>query len=113
MIIGENTINYNTLRSYSHDLNGLVSYVRSMIPIWAIHIPHIEDNQRYYVALHLRKVLSIPYKLRKEMVETLVDGIHISGSVSGFVTIHDIISMCDRDKLLEALLDEDDRGDLS
>lgn len=111
MIIGENTINYDALRSYSHNPEGLVTYVRNLIPLWAIHIPHIEDNQRYYVALHLRKVLSIPYKLRKEMVETLVAGIHIAGSVSGFVTIHDIVSACDRDKLLEALLDEDDRGD--
>ncbi|MCM1219038.1 MAG: hypothetical protein NC548_31535 [Lachnospiraceae bacterium] len=60
-------------------------------------------NQRYFVAIHLRNVLSIPFKQRKEMVEALVDGISITGDMSCFISITDILDACDKQKLSKML----------
>lgn len=106
MIIGSDKLDYNALRRYVNNKTGLLEYARSLVPMWAQHIPSIFDNQRYYVALNLRKVTSLNYATRKDMIETLVKDIHIRGAVSGFVTIHDVINETNKEALLEVLLDE-------
>lgn len=103
MLIGDNTIHFETLKSFTHNKKALVDYVEGLVPKWAKHIPGIVDNQRYYIALHLRNVKTIDYTTKMEMVEALVDGIHVRGSAKGFVTIHDVIERTNKQALIEVL----------
>ena len=103
MVIGESKIDYDVLKSFIGRPAELVVYVESLVPKWARHVPSITYNQRFYVAIHLRAVLTIPYKQRMELVDALVDGISIHGIMSSFTPIEDIINVCNKDDLVEML----------
>lgn len=100
MIIGSTDIDYNNLRKFIGKPDELVVYVEESVPIWARHVQHIVDNQRFYVAIHLRGMLTIPYKPKMELVNALIDGIHINGVMSCFTEIKDIVDACDKTKLI-------------
>ena len=103
MIVGTTNIDYSILKSFVGKPEDLVAYVESLVPTWARHIPAIVYNQRFYIAIHLRKVLTIPYKPRMELVNALVKDINIQGVMSNFTAITDIISVCDKTALVEML----------
>lgn len=110
MIIGKKEIDYKALRTYQNRISELVDYVDKMIPNWAYHIKGIHENQRYYVAIHLRNVLTIPYKVRKEMLDTLIRGINISGKCDCFIDVHDIVLKCNTDVLRDCLKEKIENG---
>ena len=113
MIVGTTSIDYEIIKEFVGMPESLVQYVEDMVPSWAKHISGITDNQKYYVALHIRKMLSIPYKQRVELTDALTLGIHISGVISSVVSITDIINACDKKSLIEMLklrLKDNERG---
>lgn len=101
MIIGYDEIPVNEVKSFIGKPNDFVAYVDSLIPMWARHIDSIISNQRYFVALHVRRMLSLPYKERMDLVNALVRGIRIKGTTNTFVPITHIVRSCN----LEALAD--------
>lgn len=103
MLIGYTTVDYEALKKFVNNPDDIVTYVISQIPIWARHIDGICDNQRYYIALHLRKVLTIPYKQRTELVDALTRGIYLRGVCTNFVSITDIVNACDKESLIAML----------
>lgn len=106
MILWTTQIDYEVLKSFIGKPNDLVVYVESTIPRWLRHIKAITQNQRYYIAIHLRKALTIPYKQRMELVEALVKDIQITGTSTSFTAMSDIIDMCDKDMLIKMLEQE-------
>lgn len=100
MIIGNAEINYEELREYRSRPNELIQYVENTIPCWARDIPSIKDNQRYYVAIHLRKMLTLSYKERMVMVECLTTNIKIRGVIFSFTPIQELIDVCNKEQLI-------------
>lgn len=103
MLVGTTAINYEELKEFAGKPKELVTYVCGLVPTWARNIPNIVANQRFYVALHIRKILTLPYQVRTDMVNALVEGINLSGVISNVVSITDIIDMCDKKALAEML----------
>lgn len=110
MVVGTTFIDYNKINTFVGHPNQFRDWVDSLVPCWAQHIPGIIDNQRYYIAIHLRQVISIPYVQRMHLIEPLITNIQIKGSVDDFVAITDIINMCDTKLLVEALKEEFNNG---
>lgn len=104
MIIAERKLDYSYLKDNISNTEKIVDYAIGLVPKWARHIESVVDNQRYYVAIHLRNMLSIPYKLRSNATNKLIDGITISGMMSDFVTIDEILNECNKEQLVQALL---------
>lgn len=105
MVVGTTYIDYNKVSSFVGHPNQFVDWVDSLVPKWAQHIAGLKDNQRYYMAIHVRKVISIPYVQRMQLIEPLIDGIHVCGSVDGFISITDILSDCNKELLIAAIKD--------
>lgn len=103
MIVGTTNIDYETVYLYTSAPEGLVDYAKNLVPLWARHIPGIVDNQRYLVALHVRKMLTIQFYTRKSMTDALIKDIKITGIINQFISIYDILECCDTKKLLEML----------
>lgn len=106
MIVGTTDIDYEAIKSFIGKPDELVLYAESLIPVWARHIKCLAHNQRFYIAIHLRKMLTIPYKTRMELVNELVKDISIQGIVSSFTSITEILDSCDK-KALIGMLQED------
>ena len=103
MVVGTTNIDYEVLKKFVGRPQDLILYVEDMVPTWARHINGITYNQRFYVAIHLRRVLTIPYKAKMELVNALVEGGTITGIINGFTPITDIVDMCDKHALAEML----------
>lgn len=103
MIVG--TVELDIARLKDVVLNGedIILYADSLVPEWARHISGIVDNQRYYVALRLRTLNSIPYKVRKPVIDKLIKDVRLIGVANSICTIYDIIDMADKKALIEAL----------
>lgn len=103
MIVGTTNINNDELKSIVNNNEDIVDYAESLVPLWARHLRGVIHNQRYYVAVLLRNVTSIPYKTRRTHIDKLLDGIALSGVANNVCSVYDILDMCDKDKLIEAL----------
>lgn len=103
MVVGTTKLNFAELKRFVGKPQELVVYTTTLVPIWARHIDAIVMNQRYYVAIYLRNVLSIPYKERQELVNALIKDIRINGIISSFTPITDIVKDCDKKMLVKML----------
>ena len=103
MIIATKEINMAEIRKYINDLESLVYYVESLVPRWIAHNEYIIANQRFYTAVTLRNTLTITYQQRNDAAEILVKGIHIFGNPTTVTTIADILSLCDKQALIEMI----------
>ena len=101
MVIGSANLDYEVLKKFVGRPADLLTYVDAMVPTWARHIKGITYNQRFYVAIHLRGILTLPYKQRMELVNALVEGVTIQGIINGFTPITDIVDLCDKQALAE------------
>lgn len=107
MIVGTTFIDYNKINTFIGRPREFCDWVDSLVPKWARHITSIKDNQRYYIAIHLRQVISIPYVRRMELINPLIDGIHVRGSIDEFVAITEILDACDLPSLIVAVKESD------
>lgn len=103
MIVGTKTINMEELSKHTKSHEALEDYALRLVPKYLRHHEAITMNQKYLVALHLRKIESIPYKKRKELCETLLSGIHITGVPTQLYDMSDIVCLIDMDKLMRFL----------
>lgn len=103
MLIFTKDLDWELLKKHAGNPEKLVALVDSSIPAWAAHINNIHNNQRYYAAVYLRNVLSIPFKQRMEVVNKLTEDISVSGLTSYFVSVEELIDYCNKDSLVKAL----------
>lgn len=111
MVVGCSSINFDELRKHLGSPESVLGYTLSLVPTWAKGIKGIEDNQRYFIALHIRKMLSIPYNKRKELTDALVNKICITGISSTVTSITDIVEHCDKEILADLLRSELEKND--
>ena len=105
MIVGSTKVNFDELRHYIGKPLELVAYAESLVPTWARHMKPLLGNQRYYLALHVRKMLTLSYQQRKVMTDALTNGIKLHGNLSEFVSITEIVQSCDLEVLSIMLRD--------
>lgn len=103
MIIGTDQFKPEEFKRYVMYPEEVVAYSDNSIPLWARHIPNIQNNQRYYYAVKVRGMLSIPFKQRSKLIDVLTDGISISGAMDRFIPIMSVIMACDKDTLVKLL----------
>ena len=103
MIIATKQLDYNALKSYANNLDGIVNYVDKTVPDWARHLKFIVMNQRFYTAVHLRKTLTLPYKARMTLSDKLLEDVRVTGVVSKVITLKDVLSCCDKHDLGEMI----------
>ena len=103
MIVGTTNLDYAELKRFAGRPHELVAYVDSLVPIWARHVTEIVMNQRYFVAIHLRNVLTIPYKQRRELVDELIKDVSITGLMTGFTSIEDIVKSCANEEFIKMI----------
>lgn len=76
------------------------NYIKNLIPQWALCIPGIVNNQRYFHAINVRNATSVPYKIRTPVVQSLVEGIAINGICTEFITVDELLDACDKEALI-------------
>lgn len=103
MVVGTLDLNYDVIKTFTNHPEDIVAYCDSTVPIWANHIDAIVKNQRYYMAIHIRNLLTIPFKDRQRMIDYLIRGLTVSGVMTEFVSVTDIIEACDKKLLLRVL----------
>lgn len=103
LIIYTKNINWVTMQGVFDAPDTAANYVKNLIPQWALCVPSIVNNQRYYHAINVRNATSVPYKVRTPVVQSLVEGISISGICTDFITIDELLNACDKDSLITLL----------
>lgn len=103
MLVGTTKVNYADMIKKCSTDEEYRAYVDNLIPTWARHIKGIKDNQRYYVALHVRKILSLPYKERAAISQCLIEDIRVEGFLGAFVNIQEAFKLCNTDAIISGL----------
>lgn len=103
LIIGTKNVDINKVNNIIlTNMDGLVEYVESLVPS-VLATREIKDNQRYYVALLLRKNPHISYELKVQACKKLIEGIYINGNQDTIITVEDLIAESDFKRLLKYL----------
>lgn len=110
MLIATTDVDFDYIKKHQMEPDSVVEYAESLVPSWAKHIRGIVDNQRYYVAVRVRNLLSIAYKPRKAITDALIKNVTLFGMLNDFVTVDELLDLCDKDKLTEALRREHENG---
>ena len=105
MIIGSTDFDYALLYKNIKDTEAVVRQAEDMVPIWLQFRKDIVANQRYYVATLIRGCQTIPYRKRKELMDALLENIHISGVITTFVPIDTVFNCIDKDLLIHLLME--------
>ena len=103
MIVGTTDVSVEDLKVVVNSHRDIVEYAVSLVPTWARHVKGIVNNQRYFVAVTLRNITSIPYKTRQPLIMKLLDGVALTGLATNVCSITSIVDMCDKELLVEAL----------
>lgn len=105
MVVGCLKIDFDEIKKFVKHPVDIVAYCDNLVPSWCRHVEPIVMNQRYYMAINIRGMLTIPFKQRMELVELLIRGVTVTGVMAHFIEIHEIIEACDRDKFIRVLED--------
>ena len=106
MIVGNTQIDNSKLLS-CRDVQALRDYALSLVPPYVRHIPAILDNQKWLVAVNLRKCKNIAFYKRTELANQLLTDVEITGDITTIISIDDCIRTSDIDYLMYLLFKED------
>jgi hypothetical protein len=105
MIVGTRTIPLDKLREASGSVKSLIEFSNNLVPKPIRHVDAVVSNQRYLVALYLRKIKSLPYKKTVELCNGLLEGVVIKGVVNEVYDLEDLLRATDTDKLYRFLFE--------
>lgn len=99
MIVGEKFIDIQDLLQHCKNADKLKRYTINLVPKFLRGNKNIVDNQKYLVALEVRKLKSLNYYKKKYLTDELLKGITIHGSLNFLYSFDDILMDVDIDKL--------------
>lgn len=108
MIVGTKDINLSELAECIQKGGALDSYSLSLVPKYLQHIPEIVMNQKYLVALNIRRIESIPYTIRSLRCEELLKGVYITGITDRLIDMDDIMCSVNADNLIRFIKENED-----
>lgn len=103
MVIGTNSLNFDVIKTFVNHPEDIVAYCDNTVPLWAQHVDAIIKNQRYFMAINIRNMLTIPFRDRQRLIDYLTKGVTIKGVVTEFVCITDVVEACNKKQLLRVL----------
>ena len=99
MIVGTKYVDMAELRRNCADVMTLREYCRLSVPRLFRHDTRIVDNQKYYIAMLVRNIKSIPFDRRKDLYEGLLYGVHVTGVINTLYDVEEVIGEIDMEKL--------------
>lgn len=109
MIIGTKSVDDSSILLHMNGLEAMRKFSDSLVPRCLRHIEAIVYNQRYFIALRIRKLKGVAYDTRKFYSEGLVQDIYVTGTLNSIVDFQDILVRIDISKLTEMLDKEEQR----
>lgn len=106
MIIGTKVIDEQEIISLLRQGEDITSYVENLVPR-LIRTPEVVGNQRYYIALRLRKNKTLSYYQKAKFCEIILDGAKITGSVNNLIDFRDILGSVNMDKLMQYVFNKE------
>lgn len=106
MIVGTKDFDFEELKLATESDEQLQDFVVRLVPTFLRHIQPVMDNQKYYVALYIRNMQSIPYQIRKDRSEKLLEGVSITGVINTVIDFSDILLYTNVETLLRYLEEE-------
>lgn len=103
MIIGSKEIDYVKIKNLCAKPEELLQYCDSLVPAELRHQHAIVMNQRYYVALSIRQIKTLPYIVKKSASEYLLKEVSVTGVINVVYDYNDLLQHCDIVKLEKAL----------
>lgn len=107
MLVGTKRIDHTELREAIDTRHTIEMYITRLIPTCLQHLPAVKDNQRYLVALHIRRLTGVNFTHKMNIANELVEGVTVQGSINNVYDIEDILTHVNFDKLLRALFDDE------
>ena len=92
MLVGTKYIDEFKLSKSAHNITTLNDFVISLIPSPLAGIPEILMNQKYIVALALRKCEAVDFNTRHSLCTQLLDGVSITGVMNEIYDWMDIVT---------------------
>ncbi len=103
MIVGTKTIPLSDLINACSSDRELSAFTLALVPRFVRHIDEIVNNQKYIVALELRGIAGIPYKIKKELSENLLTGVVVKGTINTIIDIEDVMASVDMNTVFKYL----------
>lgn len=101
MIIGTKDVAAEDVRKHCGNVETLRQYCELLVPRILRHDKRILANQKYYVALIVRDIKSIPFDRRRELYEGLLEGVAVTGLANEIYDWEDILAQIDINKLAD------------
>jgi len=108
MVVGCKNIEFSELKQACKSSETLKQYALDLVPTPLRHIQAIVDNQKYFVALQVRTIQSLPWQTKKTLCESLLCGARVKGVADVIYDYSDILRAIDSE-LFEQYLEEEDR----
>lgn len=98
MLIGTSKISHD-LEKHITSLEDFMGYARSLVPQEFRHNEALVHNQAYYNAMVLRKSVNVAWDKKKEIIETVMKSITVSGYTDVVIDIESINDFVDMNRV--------------
>ena len=99
MLVGVTNLNSDELLKHCGSAESLIQYSVELVPTYFRHQKAIVDNQRYLVAVYVRNLFKNDYNKWHPLCEGLLEGVHITGTVTNLYSCTDLLEACDTEIL--------------
>lgn len=91
-------------------VESLCQLATEQVPLLFRHIKEIVDNQKYLLALEVRKMCKNDYNKWHSLCEGLLEGVRVTGSIHSIYTCYELLNKCDK-SLMEKFLEKEGSDD--
>ena len=99
MIVGVSNVDLIELDRAAKDVETFKSYCDSLVPEEFRHVREIMSNQRYLCLMLLRRSKNVSWDKKKEIIEPLMQGLHVVGYSDGLIDLNSMMNLVDRRRL--------------
>lgn len=103
MLVGTELITISEVKSHCSSYKALLNYTLSKIPKHFRGVKEIVDNQKYLVALYVRKAYKDDYNKWHPLCSQLLEGVRVHGCVDTLTSCTEVLEECDL-KMLKKFL---------
>lgn len=109
MLVGTRSLSTDKIKEATTPAS-LCALAEEQVPLLFRHIKSIVDNQKYLLALEVRKIYKGDYNKWHTLCEGLLEGAKVTGSVHTVYTCYELLNKCDKG-LMERFLDKEGAND--
>lgn len=109
MLVGTRNLPHDKIKEAT-TVSALRKLAVSQVPLLFRHVKEIVDNQKYLLALEVRRIYKNDYNKWHGLCEGLLEGVKVTGSVHSIYTCYELINKCDFD-LIAKFLEKDESDD--